>query len=169
MQYQKVISLLDNTPEQPSKFGTKNWVEIKNDAHGTYNKNNQIKFKILMAKSSLYDYGDAYKLDESGADNVERIDERKKGVIFKKCFSFTGCISKTSNSLIDNARDSDAVIPKHNLIEYSYNYSKTSGSLWLYYRDKPNDNIVDSESLKFKIYKTLKTHAAANTKYIKIA
>ena len=39
----------------------------------------------------------------------------------------------------------------YNLIEYSDNYSKTSGSLWQYYRDDPNDNIVHSESFKFKI------------------
>ena len=33
----------------------------------------------------------------------------------------------------------------YNLIEYSYNYSKTSGSLWQYYKDKPNDKLTDSE------------------------
>ena len=42
-------------------------------------------------------------------------------------------------------------MPVYNLIEYSDNYSKTSGSLWQYYRDDPNDNIKESESLKYKI------------------
>ena len=42
-------------------------------------------------------------------------------------------------------------MPMYNLIEYSYNYSKTSGSLWQYYRDEPNDNITESESFKSKI------------------
>ena len=39
MEYQKIINLLDNTPNQPFKFRTKNWVEINNDAQGTYNTN----------------------------------------------------------------------------------------------------------------------------------
>ena len=42
-------------------------------------------------------------------------------------------------------------MPKYNLIEYSDNYSKTTRSLWQYYRDEPNDNLVDSESFKSKI------------------
>ena len=43
------------------------------------------------------------------------------------------------------------VMPMYNLIEYSDNYAKTSGSLWQYYRDEPNDNLADSESFKSKI------------------
>ena len=62
MEYQKVINLLDNTPNQPFKFRTNNWVEINDDARGTYNKNSQIKFKIATLKSSLCDYSDAYNL-----------------------------------------------------------------------------------------------------------
>ena len=38
----------------------------------------------------------------------------------------------------------------YNLIEYSNNYSKTSGGLGQYYRDNPNDNIMESESFKYK-------------------
>ena len=45
MEYQKVINLLDSTPNQPSNFRTKNWVEIYDDSCGTYNTNCQIKFK----------------------------------------------------------------------------------------------------------------------------
>ena len=45
----------------------------------------------------------------------------------------------------------------YNLIEYSDNYSKTSGNLWQYYRDDPNDNIIQSESFKYKIKITGKT------------
>ena len=39
MEYQKIINLLDNTSNQPTKFRTKNWVEINDDARGTYNTN----------------------------------------------------------------------------------------------------------------------------------
>ena len=48
MEYQKVISLLDNTPNEPSKFRTRNWVEIKNESYGVYNIGSQIKFKNSM-------------------------------------------------------------------------------------------------------------------------
>ena len=60
MEYQKIINLLDNTPNQPTKFRTKNWVEINDDARVTYNTNSKIKFKTSMLKSSLCDYSDAY-------------------------------------------------------------------------------------------------------------
>ena len=42
-------------------------------------------------------------------------------------------------------------MPMYNLIEYSDNYAKTSGSFWQYYRDEPNDNLANSESFKFKV------------------
>ena len=45
--HQKIKNLLDNTPNQPSKFRTKKWVEINDDACGTYNTNSTIKFKLL--------------------------------------------------------------------------------------------------------------------------
>ena len=56
----------------------------------------------------------------------------------------------------------------YNLIEYSYNYAKTSGSLWQYYRDEPNDNLADSESLKSKIKITGKTPNNGNEKDVEI-
>ena len=48
MKYRKVINLLDNTPNQPTKFKIKNWVKV-NDVRGTYNINNQPKFKTSMS------------------------------------------------------------------------------------------------------------------------
>ena len=63
MEYQKIANLLDdNKSNQPSKFRTKNWVEINDESRGTYNVNSQIKFKTPMLKSSLCDYSDAYIL-----------------------------------------------------------------------------------------------------------
>ena len=59
-------------------------------------------------------------------------------------------------------------MPMYNLIEYSDNYSKTSGSLWQYYRDEPNDNLADSESFKSKTKITGKTPAAGNEKDVEI-
>ena len=54
--------MLDNTSDQPSKFKTKNWVEINNDIRGAYPPNKQIRFKTAMLRSSLCDYSDAYIL-----------------------------------------------------------------------------------------------------------
>ena len=125
-----------------------------------------------MLKSSLCDYGDAYILvkgkititragDGAGA---RRADERYKGVACKNCVPFINCISKISNTQIDNAKDIDIVMPMYNLKEYSDNYAKTSGSLWQYYRDEPNNNLADSELFKSKIKITGKTPDNGNEK-----
>ena len=62
MKYQEIINSFDNTPNQPFKFKTKNWVEINYESRGTYNEDNQIRFKTSMLRSSLCDYNDAYIL-----------------------------------------------------------------------------------------------------------
>ena len=58
MEYQKIMNLLENAPNQPSKL----WVEINDNTRGTYNTNNQIKLKNSMPKSNLCDYNGAYVL-----------------------------------------------------------------------------------------------------------
>ena len=49
--------------------------------------------------------------------------------VVKNCAPFTDCTSKRNNVEIDNAKDIDTVMPMYNLIEYSDNYSKASGSI----------------------------------------
>ena len=86
MEYQKIINFLDNTPNQPIKFKTKNWVEINDDSRRTYNTNSQIKFRTSTLSSSLCDYSDAYILVRgtitiTGAGNDDvRLDDRIKEV-----------------------------------------------------------------------------------------
>ena len=53
---------MDNKSNQPSKFRTKNWVEINDNSRGTYNTNSHIKLKTSMVKSILCDYNDVYTL-----------------------------------------------------------------------------------------------------------
>ena len=48
MEYQKIINLLGNAPNQPTKFRTKNWVEINYDSRGTYKHNSQIKCYVII-------------------------------------------------------------------------------------------------------------------------
>ena len=69
MEYQKIKNLLDNTPDQPTKFKTKNSAEINDDSRGTYNANSQNSCKTSLLRSSLYVYSDVYIL-ESGTITV---------------------------------------------------------------------------------------------------
>ena len=156
MEYQKIANLLDNASNQPSKFRTSNWVEINDESRRTYT-GSSIKFKTTMLRSNLCDYADAYllvngRITITGAwnnDAARRADERDKGVTFKNCAPFVKCINRINNTEIDNAKDIGIVMPMYNLIEYRENYSKTSVSLWQYYKDDPNDNLTDSESFKY--------------------
>ena len=90
MEYQKIINLLDNRPNQPSKFKTKNWVEIYDESQGTFNEDNQIRFKASMFRSSLCDYSDAYILVETATAAAPNSANKK--IIFKNCTPFTNCI-----------------------------------------------------------------------------
>ena len=59
-----------------------------------------------------------------------------KKVVFKNCASFTDCISEINSTQIDNAKYVNVIMPMYSVIE-NVKYSKTSGSLWQYYRDEP--------------------------------
>ena len=167
MEYPKIANLIDDdASNQPSKFKTGNWIETNDESRGAYNVNSQIKFKTTMLKSSLCNYSDAYILvkgtitvNNTAAQGAAANNTNKK-VIFKNCAPFTNCISEINNTQIDNAKDIDIVMPMYNLIEYSDNYAKTTGSLWQYCKDIParnsNDEIIVSDvnntanSFKFK-------------------
>ena len=86
--------------------------------------------------SSLCDYSDAYILVKgtitvaNTAAAGEDANNTNKKVIFKNCVPFTSCISRTNNTQLYDAQYIDVVMPMYILIEYSDNYSKTSGILW---------------------------------------
>ena len=61
--------------------------------------------------------------------------KKNRLLAFKNNAPFVSRISKINGVLIENAEDLDIVMSMYNLLEYSKNYSKTSGSLWNYYRD----------------------------------
>ena len=176
MECQKIINLLNNTSNQVSKFRTKNWIEINDQSRRVYNTNSDIRFKATMLKSSLCDYSDVYilvkgaiKITRAGDQAAGRqADERDKGVIFKNCAPFINCKREISNTGIDNTKDIDIVMPMYKLIEYSDNYSKTSGSLRQHYRDEPNDNLTYSESLKSRIKITENDSAGGNIENVEI-
>ena len=161
MEYQKIINLLENTSNQPSKFRTKNLVEINDESRVTYNTNSQIKFKNTMLKSSLCNYSDAYILakDNITVNNTAAhgvaANNTNKNVVFKNCDPFTNCISEINNTQVDNVKNIDIVMPMYNLIEYSGNYTKTTGSLWQYCKDilavndKGNNEFNELNWIKF--------------------
>ena len=114
-----------------------------------------VKFKTTMLKSSLCDYSDAYilvkgtiSINNTAAQGAAANNTNKK-IIFKNCAPFTNCISEINNTKIDNAKDIDIVMPMYNLIEYSDNYAKTTGSLWQYCKDIPARNANDGEIIAF--------------------
>ena len=99
-----------------------------------------------------------------------------KKIAFKNNASFTSCILKISSTLTDNAEYLDIVMPMYNLIEYSKNYSKTTGSLWNYYRDEPNSgaegninySIKDSKSFDYKTKITGRLEGSDTEKEVEI-
>ena len=124
-----------------------------------------------MLRSDLCDYSDAYivvKGDNTLTKTNRRriIDTRNTFLAFKNNASFTNCISKINNVLIDNVEDLDIVMPMYNLLEYHKSYRKITGSFWNYYRDESNnpplndddtptinynaDPITNSESFRYK-------------------
>ena len=133
MKYQKIANLLDSASNKPSKFKTRNWVEINDDIRDAYSPNKQIEFITTMLRFCLCDYSDAYLLvkENISVNNTAAAttNNTNKKVIFNNCAPFTNCISKITNTQIDNAKYIDIVITMYKLIEYSDNYSKTSGSL----------------------------------------
>ena len=106
-----------------------------------------------MLRSDLCGYSDAYIVVKEDitleGDNVAN--KRNKTFVFKNNAPFINCILKINGVKIDNAEDLDVVMPMYNLLEYSKNYRKTTGSLWNYYRDEPSNSLSsDSESFKYK-------------------
>ena len=101
-----MANLLNDESNQPSKFRTKNWVEINDDIRGAYSPNKLIRFKTVMLRSSLCYYSDAYifvkgniivnnTAAEGAAANNNNNNNKK--VIFKNCVLITKCVSKINN------------------------------------------------------------------------
>ena len=99
-----------------------------------------------MLKSSLCDYSDAYVLvketitvPNTAAEDADANNTNIK-VTFKNCAPFINHISEINNAQVDNAKDIDIIMQMYNLLEYSDNYSKTSGSLQQSCKDVPAEN-----------------------------
>ena len=163
MEHQKITNLLGSIPDKVPRFIAKKWIEVHDQSGRAYNTNKQIRFKTPMLRSDLRDYNDAHIVIKGiitvNTKQRDR-DERNIQIILKNNVPFISCISKINSTLTENAEDLDIVMQMYNLLEYSKNYSKTSGSLWNYYRDElagekndntnPNKNVINSKPFKYK-------------------
>ena len=148
MEFNKINNLLGPAHDKVPRFITKKWIEVQSQSGNTYNTSKPIRFKTLMLRSDLCDYSDAYvwlkgTITVTNSNNNANFDRR---LTLKNNAPFISCVSKINGELVENAEDLDIVMPMYNLLEYSKNYEKTSGSLFNYYRDEPNEAEIANEN-----------------------
>ena len=151
METQKIIKLLNDSSNEESKFATKKWYVI--DSQTTKGKNKQgntMTFETETIKSSLCDYFDAFILVTG---NITVTAANDTDIAFKNCAPFSTCTAKINDVFVDEASHIYIAMPMYNLIEYSDNYSDTSGSLRQFKRDEVpanNANLTIDNSDSFK-------------------
>ena len=169
--------------EDLPRFVTKKWIEVYDQPEKDYSVNKEIGIKTPMLRSDLCDFSDAYivvkrniivdkktftandcdapnntaaNATATNAENDNAFGEKK--LVFKNNAPFINCISKINGVQIENGEYLEVVMSIYNLLEYSKNYRKTTGSLRNYYRDEPNSgvgggmnySIMDSKSFDYK-------------------
>ena len=143
---------------------------INSESRGNYSDANPIKILTNSLESSVCDYSDAYIL-VTGNIAVTGGDANTN-VAFKNCAPFSECTAEINDTFIDKAEHINIAMPVYNLIEYSDNYSDTSGSLWQFKRDEiedvdlvVDDNHIPNNLLSFKY----KSSFITNRNGVKIA
>ena len=127
METKKIVNFLNSSENEYSKFATKQWYIIDSETKGGYSHENPIKFLTSSLESSLCNYSDAYVLVTGNTTVIGGADNTK--VAFKNCAPFTKCRTEINETFINEAEHINIAMPVYNLIEYSDNYSDTSGSL----------------------------------------
>ena len=156
MEFQKIANFLDTASDDKDlpRFVTKKWIEVYEKSEENYSEiNKEIIIKTSMLRSDLCDFSDVDVVMEGTVTLEGNNDANKqnKNLAFRNNAPFINCISKINGVQIDNAEDLAVVMPMYNLLEYSKNYRKTTGSLWNYYRDEPSTPpSSNSESFKYK-------------------
>ena len=177
LEFQKIANFLNTTSDDKNipKFVTKKWIEVYDQSGRNYSVNKEIRIKTSMLRSDLCDYSDAYIVVKGDITVVKEhlllmilknliIQQLmllllilqmimrlvKKSWFLKSNAPFINCVSKINGVKIDNAEDLNVVMSMYNLLEYSKNYRKTTGSLWNYYRDEPNSG-TDANNITHSI------------------
>ena len=169
METQKIVNLLNGSDNENSKFATKKWYVIDSESKGNYSHENPIKFLTSSLESNLCDYSDAYILvtgnitvtrtiaAAAGGGNPQRKQplDAATQVVFKNCAPFEKCSTEIDGTLVEEANFVNITMPMYNLIEYSDNYSATSGSLWSFKRDEidNNENVTNDDNTPSFQYK----------------
>ena len=172
MKTQRIINLLNGSDNEDSKFATKKWYVINDELKGNYSQENPIKFLTESIESRLCDYSDAYILVTGNIAVIGGIENRKEA--FKNCSPFRKCRTEINETFIDEADFINIAMPMYNLIEYSDNYSDTSGSLWNFKRDEiiNNADVTNDDnapSFKYKASLIGNTERDGTKKGVKIA
>ena len=126
----------------------KNWYIIDSESKSNYSHKNPIKLLTKSIESSLCDYSDAYILvtgdiavKKKNDDHTNNIDiAQATQVVLKNCAPFNKCRTEINKTFVNEADFINIATPMYNLIEYSDNYSDTSGSLWNFKRDEIVNN-----------------------------
>ena len=157
----------------------KKWYVIDSESKDNYSHKNPIKFLTNSLEPSLCDYSDAYILVTGNitfagtiavpAGSAAGTDPQRKQsldaatqIVFINCAPFKNCRTEINDTFVDYADFINITMPMYNLIEYSDNYSDTSGNLWNFKRDEivNNKNVTnDNNAPSFKY----KANLIANT------
>ena len=121
METQKIVTLLHDSSNYPSKFATKKWYIINSESNGNYAKENLIKFITNSIESSLCDYSDAF-IFVTG-DITAKGGNANTKVAFKNCSPFKTCRTEINDVFVKEADYIYIAMHMYNLIEYSDNYS----------------------------------------------
>ena len=152
MEIQKIANLLNGSDNEYANFSTKTWYVIDSESKGNQSYPDPITFLAKSIESSLCYYFDAYILVTGNVTVTRTIavpagapagtqSQRKQPldaatqVVFKNCAPFEKCSTEIDGTLVDEANFINITMPMYNLIEYSDNYSDTSGCLSDFKRD----------------------------------
>ena len=140
METQKIVNLSNGSNNENSKFATKKWCLIDSESKGNYSKDDPIKVLAHSIESSLCGYSDAYIL-VTGNITVTPNNAATQ-VVFQNCEPFEDWRTEINDTFVDYANFLNITMPMYNLIEYSDNYSDTSGSLWGFKKDEIVNNAM---------------------------
>ena len=127
METKKIVNLFNSSDNENSKFETKKWYIIDSESNGNYSKDEERKFLTRSIESSLCDYSDAYILVTGNI--TATANNAATQVIFKNCAPFEKCKTEINETFVDEVDFINITMRMFNLMEYSDNYSDTSGSL----------------------------------------
>ena len=161
METRNIVNLLNDSDNESSKFAIRKWYVINDQNNGQYGRGSEndatIKYDTKVIKPNLCNYSDAYIL-VTGDIKVTGV-AADTNVAFKNCTPFTRCATHINDEHVETSENLDIIMNLYNLIEYSDNYSDSSGSLYQFKRDEspmndpgnPNNVALDNlTSFKYK-------------------